>query len=144
MVDYIRWRLEDAGRTLMMLPMPKDGLPAGEGTRWPFETVARFWEMLGGLSEEQREELAEARNRIPLRATAEQITRMDEALGWLIWIPVGPRRRIVFARMLIDPRSDRQIVSWAELSRRVGVHRHTCRKWHQDGLELIAGKFWIV
>ncbi|KKK52188.1 hypothetical protein LCGC14_3107400, partial [marine sediment metagenome] len=32
MADYhedVKRRLEDAGRTLMMLPMPKDGVPAG-------------------------------------------------------------------------------------------------------------------
>ena len=53
MTDYfhdIERRLTDAGMTLMKLPMPKDGLPAGNKAAWP-DVLQLFWDLAGPAEE---------------------------------------------------------------------------------------------
>jgi len=126
----------------MMVPMPVDGKPAELRAHWPADTVERFWELMNGLTAEQIDEIRAERNRLPLKANPEQIARMEEALGWMLWIPAGPKRRIVFARSLIYPRSGKHVVSWRKLGQFMGVHHETVRSWHEEGVDRIVGKLW--
>ena len=96
MHDDVKRRLEDAGRTLMMLPMPLHGMPAGDRAAWP-EVMQRFWDVAGvadeGSVEERMEALAQVRNATTLRASREAVTRLDEVLEWLLMIELPHHRK---------------------------------------------------
>ena len=82
-------RLEDAGRTLMMLPMPPRAMPSGARSAWP-DVLQRFWDVAGvadkGTFEERQKALALVHNAVTLRASRAAVTRLDEVLGWLWFI----------------------------------------------------------
>lgn len=81
-------RLVAAASTLRRLPMPKHGRPAGFKSA-AIDVVRSTVEAYG---------YEEARVRPPA-PSPEDITRMDEALSWLLWLD-AETRRIVFARSL--------------------------------------------
>ncbi len=143
MADYhddVRRRLEDAGRTLMMLPMPKDGMPAGNRAAWP-DVLQGFWDQMGlaeeGSVEERQEALARVRNAVTLRASPAAVERLDEVLGWLWYIRTPRYRRVVAARMQINPRTETHRYSWRRLARETGHSHETLRRWFNDGIDEI-------
>lgn len=138
--DDVKRRLEDAGRTLMMLPMPIHGMPAGDRAAWP-DVLQRFWDVAGiadeGSVEERMEALAQVRNATTLRASRAAVTRLDEVLEWLLKIKHPHHRKAVMARMLCHPISERPIHSWGQIAKTLGTNRSTVRRWHQDGIQAI-------
>src|ERR1700742_2621417 len=97
-VDLVIYRLEEAGATLLALP----------GTGWStrlrqssLEIVRTAIEAYGWTDKQMR----------PAVPSSSQITRMDEAMGWLILIPPDRYvlRRIVGARSLVHPLTDRHL-----------------------------------
>ena len=141
MADYhedVERRLKDAGRTLMMLPMPARGMPAGARAAWP-DVMQGFWDLVGladlGSVEERLAALAQVRNATTLRASREAITRLDEVLGWLLAITVLKRRRAVMARMMNHPVSEQHIHSWTQIAKTMGVARRTVRRWYAEGVQ---------
>ncbi len=146
MTDYhasIILRLEDAGRTLMMLPMPKDGMPGGDSAAWP-EVAQNFWDMVGkadqGSVEERQHALAQTRNRSQLHANRAAIARLDEVLGWLLAIERPHHRKAVFARMLTHPVSERPVYSWSQIAQTLGTNSSTVRHWYARGVQVILEK----
>ena len=146
-VDHIKLRLEDAGRTLMMLPMPKGAVPGEYGSNWPDvmqRAIEIFAAQLAGETEtsqeaeERRRKEAEERNFVRLRPSSAQIQRMDEAMDWLWHVTDDRRRRIVAARSLIHPLSGRHVASFAKLGRLYGLHKNTMRQWFDRGVTEIA------
>ena len=143
MADYhddIERRLMDAGKTLMMLPMPKDGLPAGNKAAWP-DVLQLFWDLAGpadeGSVQERQEALATARNYIRLRASAAAIGRLDEVLGWLLLIDVPRHRKAVMARMITHPVSELPYFKWTSIAHSLGTNRRTVRRWRDRGIQTI-------
>ncbi len=140
MHDSVKRRLEDAGRTLMMLPMPKDGMPAGERAAWP-DVVQEFWDIAGkadeGTVEERLAALARQRNATTLGASSAAITRLDEVLVWLLAIERPHHRKVVMARMLIHPVSERPVHSWTQIAETMGTNRRTARRWYADAVQEI-------
>jgi hypothetical protein len=72
--------------------------------------------------------------------SAARITRMDEALGW---IPLIPRdrsvlRRIVGARALINPLTDRHLYPWRRLGTMLGADHKAVQRWHAQGVDIIV------
>ncbi len=138
--DAIIRRLEDAGRTLMMLPMPAGGMPAGERVAWP-EVVQNYWDIAGradqGSFEERQEALAQVRNSVSLRATRAAIGRLDEVLGWLLMIERPHHRKTVMARMFVHPVSERPVHSWGKIAETLGSNRRTVQHWHGKGIQTI-------
>lgn len=132
--DVIR-RLRDAGRTLMMLPMPVNGMPPRPGCVWP-GVLQDFWDLAGvadkGSVEERLTALAAQRNAPTLRASQAAVRRLDEVLGWLLMIDQPHHRRVVMARMLAHPVSERPVHSWTQIGKTLGAKRSTVRRWHQD------------
>lgn len=126
----VKERLEEAAATLKALPMPKGGRPAGHRVAWP-EMVQSVWEAYNGLSEfeihERQRDLNAQKTRVT--PTAEQITRMDEALDWLYYIKQPLHRRVVFARAMG--------VGATKLARELDVHRNTIGNWYEHGIERI-------
>jgi hypothetical protein len=123
-------RLEEAGRTLLALP------PGGysTGLRMNVTTLVRH------MIEAGEGEPAPSRLHPPVPAAA-VITRMDEALGW---IPLIPRdrsvlRRIVGARSLVNPMTDRHLYPWRRLGAMLGADHKAVQRWHAQGVDMIVG-----
>lgn len=100
-------RLEEAALTLRRLPM-KDG-PKGFGSSWP-EYVREAKHAYG---------YHEATMKV--RPNPEEISRMEEAIGWLRLIDSKDERRDADARRIVWMRADGY--RWIQICRRVGLSR---------------------
>ncbi len=69
----------------------------------------------------------------PPRAPAapEAITRLDETLGWLRWLP-RDAQHILWSRA--------SGLSWRKIARYAGKAPNTCRAWYLAALHYIAGR----
>ena len=69
----------------------------------------------------------------PPRATAapDAITRMEETLDWLRWLP-RDAQRILWSRA--------SGLSWRKIARFAGKAPNTCRAWYLAALHYIAGR----
>ena len=120
-------RLEEAGRTLLALP------GSGYSTRLRasrLDIAAEVGEALGDGAGRVRAATPEAA----------QITRMDEALGWLPLIPQDRfvLRRIVGARSLVSPVTERHLFSWRRLGSVMGADHKAVQRWHGQGIALLV------
>jgi len=124
---YVVARLEEAGRTLLALPntgpSPKMRVSVLEVVR----------------SAVEGDSAGDGRLRPAVPGSA-QVTRMDEALAWLSRIPADRYvlRRIVGARALIDPRTDRYVYPWRKLGTALGADHKAVQRWHAQGIALIV------
>ncbi len=122
--DWVVARLEEAGRTLMCLPN------TGPSTRLRSSSL----EVLRAACE--LEDAAPGKRlRLPV-PSATRIGAMDEAWGWLGLIPNDRYvlRRIVGARALIDPRTDRHLFSWRRLGGLLSADHRAVQRWHGEGI----------
>jgi hypothetical protein len=71
---------------------------------------------------------------------AAQITRMDEALSWVALIPSDKMvlRRVVHARCLVHPVTDRHRYTWKQLARSLGADARAVQRWHEQAINLIV------
>ena len=119
-------RLEEAGRTLLALPH------TGPSTRL----------VQSGLEWVRDAADAGARDRTKLRPAIPDsacISRMDQALGWIPLIP-GDKyvlRRVVGARSLVNPLTDRHLFTWRRLGTALGADHKAVQRWHAQGIDLI-------
>lgn len=138
--DDVRLRLEEAGQTLMALPVPKGEFPRDVRSNWP--EVVRGYEdafaALVGASDSMKQDHAEHQNRVSVTPSAAAVGRMDEALDWLWRIEDMRKRRLCLCRSLIHPVSGRNVVSFRKLGRMFGLHHDTIRAWHDRVLAEIA------
>ena len=123
---YVIARLEEAGRTLLSLPQsgPSTRLRQG-GLEWVRDVAEGY-----GRG-------AKVRPAIP---SAAAIDRMDATLGWIGRIG-GDRfvvRRVVGARSLVSPLTDRHVYTWVRIGAAVGADHRAVRRWHAQGIELIV------
>ena len=120
-------RLEDAGRTLLALP------------NTGYTTKLRTTQLdILATAVEAYATTQTARLR-PAMPDAQRITRMDEALAW---IPLIPRdryvlRRIVGARALVSPVTERHLYTWRRLGILLGADHKAIQRWHGEGIALI-------
>jgi len=124
---YVVARLEEAGRSL--LAMPHTG-PSPKLRTSVLEVVRSAVEGYGW---------GEGRLR-PTYPDSAQVTRMDEALAWISRIPVDRYvlRRIVGARALINPTTDRHVYPWRKLGAAMGADHKAVQRWHAQGIEMIV------
>jgi hypothetical protein len=125
--DFVVYRLEEAGATLLSLPS------GGWSTRLKtssIEIVRTALESYGWT---------ESRIRPPV-PSAEKITRMDEAMSWLSPIPQDRYvlRRVVGARSLVHPITDRHLFPWRRLGAALGCDHKAVQRWHGQGIDLIV------
>jgi hypothetical protein len=124
---FVRYRLEEAGATLLALP------GTGYSTRLrlsQLDVVPSATETAPGSGQRLR----------PPVPSASRITRMDEALGW---IPLIPReryvlRRIVGARSLVSPITERHLYSWRRLGGLLGADHKAVQRWHGQGIDMLV------
>ena len=84
-IEDTKLRLVEAADALRRLSM--NGMkPTGLRSQWP-DVVHRFEEAYGWTATRMR----------PPRPSPSEITRMDEAIGWLLWLE-GEERKLVWAR----------------------------------------------
>ena len=127
--ELLIYRLEEAGATLLALP----------GTGWSTRLRTSSLEIVRTAIESYG--WSEKRLRPPIPSAA-RISRMDEALGWITLIPIERYvlRRIVGARSLVHPITDRHLYPWRRLAAAIGADHKAVQRWHAQGIELIVGR----
>ena len=127
--EYVRYRLEEAGRTLLALPNKG---PSTQLRTTRHDVVQSAVEVYGWTR-------VDARLR-PAMPTSSQVTRMDEALDWIRFIPIDRYvlRRIVGARALISPITERHLFPWRRLGTLLGADHKAIQRWHSQGINLIV------
>lgn len=125
--DFVVYRLEEAGATLLALP----------GTGWTTRLRMSSLEIVRTALESYG--WTETRIRPPV-PTSDKITRMDEAMGWLPLIPVDRYviRRVVGARSLVHPITDRHLFPWRRLGAALGADHKAVQRWHAQGIDMIV------
>ena len=125
--DYVVYRLEEAGATLLALP----------GTGWTTRLRTSSLEIVRTALEAYGWTEARIRPAVP---SAGKITRMDEALGWIPLIPLDRYvlRRVVGARSLVNPLTDRHLYPWRRLGVALGADHKSVQRWHAQGIGMIV------
>lgn len=120
-------RLEEAGAT--MLAMPGRGYSTRlRQTR--LDVVHTALEAYGWEGARLR----------PPAPTCAAVTRMDEAFGWILFIPDKQHvlRRIVGARALVHPLTGRYLYPWRRLGSLLGADHKSVQRWHGQAIGLMA------
>ena len=125
--DFVIYRLEEAGATLLALP----------GTGWTTRLRTSSLEIVRTALESYGWSEAQIRPPVP---SAERITRMDEAMSWIPLIPIDRYvlRRVVGARSLVHPITDRHLFPWRRLGNELGTDHKGVQRWHAQGIGLIV------
>lgn len=124
---FVISRLEEAGRTLLALP----------ATGWSTKLRATQFDIVRSALEGYGWTTRPIRPAVP---SARRISRMDEALTWIPLIAQDRYvlRRIVGARALVHPISDRHLFSWRRLAAVIGADHKAVQRWHAQGIALIV------
>ena len=132
------YRLEEAGTTLLCLPN------TGPSTRLRTSTFEVVAAAVDGTSWATAP--SEPSRLRPLPPNSARIDRMDEAFGWLALIPRDRYvlRRIVGARALVSPITERHLFSWRRLGTAMGADHKAVQRlaWrgHRPHREGAAGR----
>lgn len=124
---FVVQRLEEAGATLLALP--SHGYSTAMRTT-KLDIVRVAMEAYGH---------DRARLRPPM-PDSPRISRMDEALGWITLIPLDSYtlRRIVGARALVSPMTQRHLYSWRRLAEAMGADHKAVQRWHAQGIACVV------
>ena len=125
--ELVIYRLEEAGTTLLSIP------DRGYTTKLrssSLDIVRSALEAYGWAERAIR----------PAVPSAAKIDRMDEALSWIPLIPVDKYvlRRIVGARCLVSPLTERNLYPWRRLAAALGADHKAIQRWHAQGIDLIV------
>jgi hypothetical protein len=124
---YVIARLEKAGSTLLALP----------GTGWSTKLRMSSLDIVRTAIESYG--WTDQRVRPPVPSAA-AITDMDEVLGWISFIPVERYvlRRIVGARSLVHPVTEKYLFPWRRLGAALGADHKAVQRWHKEGIEILV------
>ena len=124
---FVTYRLEEAGATLLALP----------GTGYSTKMRVSQIDVVANAAEAYGRHPGFVRPAIP---SASRITRMDEALGWIMLIPQERYviRRIVGARSLVSPVTERHLYSWRRLGEAVGADHKAVQRWYGQGIDMLV------
>jgi hypothetical protein len=127
---FIVYRLEEAGATLLALP------DSGFSTRMRVSQL----DVINDASEAHGTGAGWVGRIRPPVPSALRITRMDEALGWIALIPSERYvlRRIVGARSLVSPVTERHLFSWRRLGGVLGADHKAVQRWHAQGIDMLV------
>ena len=120
-------RLEEAGAAVLALPTTGWSTRLRTGNLDIVRTAAEAYGWTEGVPR-------------PPVPSAARITRMDEAFGWIAHIPLERYvlRRIVGARSLIHPISERYLFPWRRLGAVLGADHKAVQRWHGQGIAIIV------
>jgi hypothetical protein len=124
---FVIGRLEEAGATLLAL----------RNTGWTTKLRTSNIEIVRTALENYNWEEQRVRPAVPSSA---KITRMDEAMGWISVIPLDRYvlRRIVGARSLVHPVSERHLFPWRRLGVALGADHKAVKRWHVQAIGMIV------
>ncbi len=124
--DFVIYRLEEAGATLLALP----------GTGWTTRLRTSSIDIVRTALEAYGWDASGIRPSVP---SADRIDRMDEAMAWVALIPTSRYvlRRVVGARSLVHPITDRHLYSWRRLGVALGSDHKAVQRWHAQGIMMI-------
>ena len=124
---FVVQRLEQAGAALLALP----------GTGWSTRLRTSSLEIVRTAMESYGWTTKRLRPPVP---SAAEISHMDEAMGWITLIPLDRYvlRRIVGARSLVHPITQRHLFPWRRLAAAIGADHKAVQRWHAQGIELIV------
>ncbi len=130
---FVTYRLEEAGATLLALP----------GTGYSTKMRVSQIDFVANAAEAYGRHPGFVRPAVP---SASRITRMDEALGWIMLIPQERYviRRIVGARSLVSPVTERHLYSWRRLGEAVGADHKAVQRWHAQGIDMLVATIGAV
>jgi hypothetical protein len=131
---FIVYRLEEAGATLLALPN------TGYSTRLKTSHLDVVQEVTASYG-------LEGQGRVrPAVPSAARITRMDEAMGWIALIPKERfvLRRIVGARSLVSPVTERHLFSWRRLGVVMGADHKAVQRWHAQGIDMLVAAVGVL
>jgi hypothetical protein len=125
--QFVIARLEEAGATLLALP----------GTGWTTRLRVSSLDIVRAAIENYGWTESRVRPAIP---SAARISRMDEAMGWIPLIPLDRYvlRRIVGARSLVNPTTERHLFPWRRLGAVLGADHKAVQRWHRQGIGMIV------
>ena len=125
--ELVIYRLEEAGTALLALP----------GTGWSTRLRGSSLDIVRAAIESYGWTAGRIR---PPGPSAARITRMDEALSWIPLIPIDRYvlRRIVGARSLVHPITERHLYPWRRLGAALGADHKAVQRWHAQGIDLIV------
>lgn len=124
---FVVYRLEEAGAALLALP----------GSGYSPRLRMAHLDVIHSAMDAYGWEAGRIRPPVP---SASCITRMDEAFGWLALIPKDRYvlRRIVGARSLVSPVTERHLYSWRRLGGALGADHKAVQRWHAQGIDMIV------
>ncbi len=130
---FVVYRLEEAGATLLALPH------SGHSTRLRTSQL----DVVHTALEAYGRERGRVRPAVP---SASRISRMDEALSWIAHIPDDRYvlRRIVGARSLVSPVTERHLYSWRRLGSVIGADHKAVQRWHAHGIDMVVAALLAV
>jgi len=125
---FVVYRLEEAGATLLSLP----------GTGYSPRLRVSHLDVVNTAVEAYGWDKGRLRPPVP---SAGRISRMDEALGWITFIPKDRYvlRRVVGARSLVSPLTERHLYSWRRLGEVLGADHKAVQRWHGQGIDILVG-----
>jgi len=125
---FVVYRLEEAGATLLSLP----------GTGYSPRLRVSHLDVVNTAVEAYGWYKGWLRPPVP---SAGRISRMDEALGWITFIPKDRYvlRRVVGARSLVSPLTERHLYSWRRLGEVLGADHKAVQRWHGQGIDILVG-----
>lgn len=125
--DFVIYRLEEAGATALALP----------GSGWSTRLRTSSIEIVRTALESYGWSTTRIRPPVP---SAEKVSRMDEAMAWLSLIPRERYvlRRVVGARSLVHPITDRHLFPWRRLGAALGADHKAVQRWHAQGIDIIV------
>jgi hypothetical protein len=125
--ELVIYRLEEAGATLLALP----------GGRASGRLPSAMPDVVHNPAEAYAWSDVKLRPAVP---GAARIDRMDEALRWVSLIDQNRYvlRRIVGARSLVSPLTERHLFSWRRIANMIGADHKAVQRWHAEGIDLIV------
>jgi hypothetical protein len=125
--EYVIQRLEEAGAALLALP----------DTGWTTRLRNASLEIVRTAAEAHASSETRIRPPVP---SAERITEMDEAMGWLLLIAEDRYilRRVVGARSLVHPITERHLFPWRRIAKTLGADHKAVQRWHAQGIDMIV------
>ena len=126
--EFVVSCLEQAGRTLLSLPIP-GARPSGFRSNMP-EVIRQYNESYGHEAESPSAAIPSNR----------EISRMDQVLSWVRLIPEDQFivRRVVQCRSLTSPITGRHLFTWSRVGTHLRCDYRAAQRWHAEGIAIIT------
>ena len=121
-------RLEEAGTAILALPASGYSTKLRSSNLIPIPELSTWADVPDRLR--------------PPPPSSATITRMDEAFDWIRLLPADRHviRRIVGARCLVHPATQRHLFSWRRLGGLLGADPKAVKSWHAQGIDRIVDR----